>query len=353
MKLLDFYIARSVIVGVIAALFIIASIDWLGDLFYLAGKMSEGDRVSNLIIVTLLDFPHKLFEFLPSALLIGALLGLGQLAASSELVACGASGLSRFRVAVVSCLVGLLFTLLVVAFVELSAPAGDRIAARFQQGEQEDNVLLASDESYWVRGRKHFVRIGNAVSPELLRNITIYSFNDEGGIGWIGQADIAIREDNQWNLTNFRRSYFNENRVRTQVDPTFSWPEVFLTNALRSMTSDPFKLSLRRLTENIAYLNDNHLDATSYRVALFKKIAVPFTGLSMLLLALPLVFRPRQLGGLGQRMFAGIVMALIIYVAIEATMNGAVVYRVSPILAAFFPVLVITALSVIGFRFTR
>ncbi len=353
MKKLDLYIAKSVLIGIIAALFIITAIDWLGDLFYQVGKMSADDHFSHVVIYTLLDIPHKLLEFLPSSLLIGALLSLGQLASSSELIASGASGCSRLRVATVSCVVGMAIVIGVGVVVELYGPASDRIAAKFKQDQQAEGVLLASDESYWVRDRERFVRIGSAISNDYLRNITIYSFDEQGAIAWIGRADAAIRKDQQWNLSNFHRSFFSEQQVTMEQSVNITWQDLFLASFLQSMTADPFKLPLRRLTEYISYLDDNHLDAIAYRIALFKRIALPFTGLAMLLLALPLVFRPRQLGGIGQRLFAGIVIALLAYVIIEAITNGAVVYRMSPVLAAFLPTAAIMALAAIMFRFTR
>ena len=339
--------------GIVAALFIIVAVDWLGDLFYQAGRMSANDRFLQIILVTTLDLPHKLLEFLPSALLIGALLSLGQLASTSEIVASSASGCSRLRIALVACAMGLLLIVGVALLVEFYSPVSDRLAARFQQNEQAENILLASDDSYWMRDRSRFVRIGSVISSDYLRNITIYNFGEQGNIDWIGAADSAIRKHNEWNLTNFRRSFFGEQQVVTEQAAEYQWQDLFLTNFLQSMTADPFKLPLKRLTEYIFYLDENRLDATAYRVALYKRIAVPFTGLAMLLLALPLVFRPRQLGGLGQRLFLGIVVALLAYVAIEAITNGAVVYQLSPIIAAFAPMFIIVVFSMIAFRMIR
>ena len=353
MNRLDIYIAKSVLIGIVAALFIIAAIDWLGDLFYQAGRMSADDQFMRVVVITLLDIPHKLFEFLPSALLIGTLLSLGQLASTSEIVASGASGCSRLRIALVACVMGLILTVCVALIVEFYSPLSDKFAARFQQGGQAENILLASDDSYWMRDRDRFVRIGSVISQDYLRNLTIYSFGNDGEIAWIGQADAAIRKQNEWSLTNFRRSNFSEQQVTTEQLSEYPWQELFLTNFLQSMSADPFKLPLKRLAEYISYLDDNRLDATAYRVALYKRMAVPFTGIAMLLLALPLVFRPQQLGGIGQRLFLGIVIALLAYVAIEAITNGAVVYQLSPVLTAFLPMIIIAGLSMVAFRIFR
>ncbi len=352
MKALDFYLARSVFVGVIVALLTICAIDWLGDLFYQVGRMSVADKFSDVLVVTLLDIPHKLFEFLPSSMLIGTLFSLGQFAARSELVAMGASGYSRFRVGMISCMAGILITIVLSVFVEMYVPISDKISLAIQQDDQE-NILLASDESYWVRDQQRFIRVGRAVSQDLLNDIAIYSFNQQGDIASISEASSAIRKQGEWSLNEYRSSHFVGNKVTVENAEIHSMQKLFLSSFLQSVTSDPFKMSVQRLYEYIYYLEENHLNAREYQVALFKRMAVPFVGLAMLLLALPLVFRPRQLGGAGQRLLIGIVIALLMYIVVEAITNGAVVYQFSPILVAFLPVMIILMCAMVAFRFTR
>ena len=42
--------------------------------------------------------PQRFYEFMPTALLLGALIGIGQLASKSELVALRSSGISKLRI---------------------------------------------------------------------------------------------------------------------------------------------------------------------------------------------------------------------------------------------------------------
>ena len=352
MKILDIYLARSVLMGVLVALLIICAIDWLGDLFYQVGRMNSGDKFSDVLMLTVLDIPYKLFEFLPSSMLIGTLFSLGQFAASSELVAVGASGYSRFRVGVMSCVAGMLITIVLTVLVEVYVPISDKISLAMNQNEQE-NILLASDESYWVRDNDRFIRIGRAVSQDLLNDLAIYSFNENGEIESISEAKSAIRKLDLWNLNDFHSSIFNDNGVIAENIENQPVPKLFLSSFLKSVTSDPLKMSMQRLYEYIYYLEDNHLDAREYKVALFKRMAMPFVGLAMLLLALPLVFRPRQLGGAGQRLLIGIVIALVVYIVVEVIANGVVVYQFSPLVVAFLPVIIILTCSIFAFKFAR
>lgn len=353
MKVLDLYLARSVFFGVLIAITVIVAIDWLGDLFYQVGRLKDDGQFSDVFALTLLDIPFKLFEFLPSGLLIGTLLSLGQFAANSELTAIGAGGYSRLRVGITSCLVGLVVIITLSVLVEIYAPLGDRYLLKLEQQTTDSSVLMASDESYWVRDNERFVHVGSAISKDLLNQVSIYSFDEQGKISWIAQADTAIRKDQHWLLENFRRSTFAEDQVIAEQEQTLEWQQGFLTNFLQSINTDPFKLSINRLTSYIDSLEENHLDASVYYVALFKKLAVPLTGLAMMMLALPLVFRPRQLGGVGQRLFMGVVIALIAYVVIEAFNNAIVVYQIPPLIGTFLPALIIFGLSIFAFKFTR
>lgn len=354
MKNLDLYLAKSVFVGILVALITISAIDWLGDLFYQVGRMSAGDNFSSVLLLTVVDVPHKLFEFLPSALLIGTLFSLGQFAASSELVAVGASGYSRLRVGVISCLTGLVVIITLSVLVELYVPISDKAKIRMQQ-EKGENILLTSDQSYWVREQQRIVRVGQAVSENLLNDIEIYNLTESNSVESIAKAKSAIRQDDGvWELIEFRQSKFAaDNSVAAVARERFIVPELFLKNFLQSVTSDPFKMSVQRLNEYIYYLEENSLDAREYQVALYKRLVIPLTGLAMILLALPLVFRPRQLGGIGQRLLIGVVMALLVYILVEAITNGAVVYQLSPVIAAILPVMIILVCSVFAFRFTR
>ena len=352
MKILDLYLARSVLIGVLVALLIICAIDWLGDLFYQVGRMSNDDKFSDVLVLTLLDIPHKLYEFLPSSMLIGTLFSLGQFAASSELIAVGASGYSRLRVGIISCVSGLIITSVLTVTIEIYVPISEKITLAMKQNEQE-NILLASDESYWVRDQDRFIRVGRAVSQDLLNDLEIYRFNQKGEVEAIIEVDSAVRQQGVWRLNGYRSSVFGDDKIVAETAEVRAAPKLFLSRFFQSVTSDPFKMSVQRLYEFIYYLEENHLDTREYQVALFKRMAVPFVGLAMLLLALPLVFRPRQLGGAGQRLLIGIVIALLVYIVVEAIANGAVVYQFSPMLVAFLPVIIILACSIFAFKFTR
>ena len=100
-KLHDHYIARTVILTVLATWGVLLGLDVVlafADEFGDVGK--GGYTINHAIAATCLTIPWRAYNLFPTAAVIGALLGLGQLAASSELTALRALGLSRRRLSV-------------------------------------------------------------------------------------------------------------------------------------------------------------------------------------------------------------------------------------------------------------
>ena len=100
MNILDRYLYRTVLVYTAMAMAVLLT---LGGLFLFitqqgdigVGSYSAGDA----FLFTMLNLPQQAFELLPIGALIGALMGLGNLAAGSELVVTRASGVSVWRIA--------------------------------------------------------------------------------------------------------------------------------------------------------------------------------------------------------------------------------------------------------------
>ena len=100
MRILDRYIAQTVISGTLMTLMVLgallAFVDFVGEIDDV-GKGQYG--VTEAALYVLLSLPKRLYELFPTAVLLGSLLGLGTLAGNSELIVVRASGVSIFRIA--------------------------------------------------------------------------------------------------------------------------------------------------------------------------------------------------------------------------------------------------------------
>jgi len=95
MNILDRYLYKTVLLYTAMATSVLLT---LGGLFLFIseqGDIGVGNyTAADAVLYTLLNLPQQLFELLPIGAMIGALMGLGNLAAGSELVVTRASGVS-------------------------------------------------------------------------------------------------------------------------------------------------------------------------------------------------------------------------------------------------------------------
>src|SRR3546814_18329954 len=84
----------------------------------------------------------------------------------------------------------------------------------------------------------------------------------------------------------------------------------------------------------IGYLERNGLDASSYRLSLWRKLIAPLTVVAMMLFAVPFVLGSQRGGGAGQRLLVGILVGLVFYVINEVPASMGQLYCWPPLLAA-------------------
>ena len=97
----DIYVGRSVLATVLVVWLVLVGLDALLALSGEAKNIGTGNYVfGHAVAWTAYTLPRRAYTLFPMAAVIGALMGLGQLAATSELTALRAVGLSRRRIAV-------------------------------------------------------------------------------------------------------------------------------------------------------------------------------------------------------------------------------------------------------------
>lgn len=102
-----------------------------------------------------LSLPQYAFDLLPIAALIGALLALGNMARSMELIVVRTSGVSTLRIAAWVALAGVGLMLLTGVLGELVAPPLEQYGRRMKTFEKFHDYSLAGNRSAWEIGRAH------------------------------------------------------------------------------------------------------------------------------------------------------------------------------------------------------
>ncbi len=353
MSLLSAYMMRTILATTALVLVVLLA---LVGLFEFIGELDsmEGDyQTPQAILFTLLRLPNLAFEMLPIATLIGSLLGLGGLAAHSEITVMRSAGLSVTRLAsmvAVSGLVILVFTGLLGEFIgpPLDYYARDmRMEARYQKDEDLGN-------SAWVKDGPVFLHLQRVNSEFEFGTIYLFRFDEDNELAAIAQADNSgLDRNDNWVLENFRETMFRDDGVR--VAESSRAVESFEVDAelLGSSLAKPLSLSARGLLVYIDYLKRNSLDASQYEAEIWYRTSRTLTVLIMPILSLAFVFGSLRSGGTGARLTIGVVIGLAYYLASETLVNSGQVFDLNPAFVNWLPFLVLTTLTAVALARVR
>ena len=123
MNTLDRYLYRTVLVYTLLAMAVLLALGALVLFISQQGEIGIGSYTAgDAFLFTLLNLPQQAFELLPIGAMLGALMGLGNLAAGSELIVTRASGVSVWRIGWPVGLAGMTLALLMYGIGEFAAP---------------------------------------------------------------------------------------------------------------------------------------------------------------------------------------------------------------------------------------
>jgi len=358
-KYFDRYIGRTVFVGTMFALLVLFAIDSIIDFINDVENVDErGFTIGHAILRLLFEMPQRLYEFMPTALLLGALIGLGGLAAKSELVALRSVGVSKLRIIWSVLKVGVVLIAISVWVGEMVVPTSQgyvnslsktQVRAEKNNSDTGDanKISLRSKYGIWVRDNERYINAQEIYPDYRMQDVWIYELDQEYKLKRASFAKQAVFENDVWKLSDVKHSLISTSGVETVAADEEHWERLVSTELFDVITVKPEFMGAAKLKKYIAYLDGNELDSKRYQLSYFNRFAVPLSGLAMLLLAIPFVFRSVRAGGLGQRIALGIGIAVIFNLLSKVLSNTSVVYDIPPVIGAFFPTLLVFVVAII------
>ncbi len=354
----DHLIALHVLAALSAVWFVLVGFDAITALVGELADVGEGDYgFAQTLIYTVYTLPRRAYTLFPTAAVIGALLGLGTLAASSELTALRAIGLSRIRISAAAAGVILLLTLGMVVVAETVGPAGEQHAQTLAMEAKSADVAHSRWSGLWAREGDTFLnaRQGNVIGRGAdttieLSGVTLYEFDAEGRLGSIAVAARALHQHGTWQLHEVHRSRFGAREVISEQVPEEHWASSLNPDVLQLGVTKPRYLRLAELRNSLDYLQRNELDSSEFAAAYWSRIFYPFSTLALCLAALPFAFGTLRSGGFGKRLFIGIILGVGMFTVQTLAVNLAQVYHFDLRLAYGLPPLVLAMASWLYFR---
>ena len=374
MRLIGGYLIREISLGILAVLFgflaLFAFFDLINELEDIG---RAGYRLQHAVLYVLLSLPGHVYELMPVAALIGCIYALSRFAGNSEFTAMRAAGMSRFMALRSIIGIGVVLAILTALAGDWVAPVAEQLAQKLRL-----NVLGASQggtfrSGLWIKDsvkdqsgrpvRLRFVNIGNLTPDGRLERIEIHEFDPgfrlSSVIRAVGGTYQPVEEAGNgqrgaWRLEAVEQTRFEVaagsngiEALRTRLDrePQMVWESDLNPGILAVLTIAPDRMSAWSLSRYTSHLRENGQNANRYELALWKKIVYPVAIIVMLMLALPFAYLQSRAGGIGLKLFLGVMLGVGFYFMNGLFSNLGLLNTWPPWLAVSIPSMVAFALA--------
>jgi lipopolysaccharide export system permease protein len=357
-KIHDLYVGRVMLGTVLLTWSVLIGLDALMALVTEFSDIGKGNYdFATALTNVVYTLPRRAYMLFPTAAVIGSLMGLGQLAATSELTALRALGLSRRRLSIAVAATLAVLTALMVVNGETLAPWAQKRADGIKASAKSKDMIVAQYSGLWAREGDTFLNAQTGQEKSdgdqrwlELRDVRLYEFDDAGRLESIARAGVAEHRPGGWLLRDVRRTYFEARAVNQTDVAEERWESKLDPAALAASVARPRYLTAVALKSSIDYRMRNGLDAGEYEEHYCGRWFYPVNVLALCLAAIPFAFGTLRSGGMGKRLFVGIVFSLAFWLLQTQFVKLAAVYKFDFRVAYMIPPALMLGISAYLFR---
>ena len=339
MGLLNRYIFSTVLSAVLMVLLVICALDWLAKLIDELASIEGGYTFIEILIYTSLNIPNSIYKFIPFAALVGGLIGLGNLAATSELVIMRAAGVSLWQITLAVLKPILLLIIVSVLLAEYVIPTAEHYAEnRRSQALGVVKTALSSRSGLWNREGNEYMHFNSVQVNGKLLGITRYRFDDNKQLQTATFAESAIYSNNAWQEEGITETSITDSGIETTTAITRRWDTPLSPALLAILIQEVDNLPLSKLYNYIAYLNQQGIDSSSYQLSFWNKVLQPLAIISLVIIAISFVFGPLREATMGYRIFSGVVVGILFQLVQQLLGPTSLVYGFPPVIAVLIPI---------------
>ena len=312
MKIIRRYLSAEITTSTLLVFAALLMLLALFDLIHELGEIGKGSyRLPHIFAYVLLSVPGHIYELFPIAALIGTLFALAQLVANSEYTVMRVSGVSIPRMALTLVEVGLLFSVLTFVIGEFIAPPAEQFAQQLRAKAITGVIAQEFRSGLWVKDDRSFVNVAQVLPESVLQGVKIYEFDPDHRLRRISLAQRAeYRKGNTWRLHEVVQTNFENDNMTVDRIAEADWHSVLEPGLLSVLMLVPEQMSAWALYSFVQHLRENNQQTSRHEIAFWNKLIYPFAVLVMMVLALPFAYYQQRAGGVGGKLFAGIMLGI-------------------------------------------
>ena len=287
----------------------------------------------SIVFSQTLNLPKIIYDVIPLATLIGSLWSFSSFATGSEFVVILASGFSFRNFLKMIFIGGLPLVIFTFFLSEFFVPATEFVKEKIKlkkNGYEQDN-----GSGLWIRDfikndqknamlNERIIKVGSIKINGELSLIQIYEFDKNNrlirkiesnfGLFIKSRPSKDLESVNRWEIYSPVILEVKDNGViRKKKLKILALETSISKDTLFALTIKPEKMSATELANYVSYLEQSHQETSSYKIVFWKKVIYPFLIWIMILIATPSAFIQNRKGGMGLKIFAGVLFGIIFH----------------------------------------
>lgn len=305
LRILDKYIFREVTMAYFFGICAFSAVFiGTGTLFRIAEYVTDyGASLSAVIKIFILSLPSVVIWTFPMAMLVSSLLTYARLSGNSEITAMKSCGVSFFRIAAPTILLGALVSIFAIGFNEYVVPwsntAYHNVLYYEIQGnngmQSQDHIIIKQIEGGRMQ-RLAYARRYDAATQQL-QGLTLQEFGDDGKVAHVENAEYADWDGSVWTMYNGmiydiasdEKSSEHTVRFKKQKLPIIANPKQIVQEQ-----KDIEALTMRELREQIDIMKTQYVDTSKLETELYQRVTIPLASLIFALVGVPLGLQPNR-----------------------------------------------------------
>lgn len=327
-------------------------------------KLNEIYTLWVMLALQAFQLPTRLYDILPIGLLIGAVVALANLAQRNELVILRVSGLSSRKLLLMLWWITVPIVIFATLLSEVITPWADQRVSAINMAVlgKKSNQL---DSGYWFREPSskdtyRVINLQNLIDNKTVEGIKVYEYsivdNQFKRLLIAEKGELANKELKLFKVIQ-TDSLINMDKVlNTEHDPVIkgsnsqkmdmvSLPTSLTESRLLASELKPDRMSTLKLLDYLDYLEENNLEKNRHVVALWRKLSYPFALIVMITLATPLGFVQNRKGGVGAKIFIGILIGIVFFMVNQLSLNMGMLSNLPAWITALLPNIIAMVLA--------
>jgi lipopolysaccharide export system permease protein len=339
MDTLRTYLAREIYGATALVLAAFLALFGFFDMIQELRDIGKGDyQLRHALAFVALSVPSHVYELFPVVVLIGTLYALSHLAANSEYTVMRSSGLAPWRATTTLFRIGIVFAVATLVFGELITPVSERAAKQLKLSMTSAIVARDFQTGLWVKDDLRFVNVREVQPDASLTDVRVFEFDDQYHLKSISFAKQGrYVGKNVWRLREVVLTGFAAAGSSISRTEEMDWSSVLTPDILAVLFVVPERMSAWNLYQYSRHLSENKQKTGRYDIALWKKLIYPCASLVMMALALPFAYIHVRAGGIGLKVFLGIMLGIVFHMLNSLFSHIGQLQSWQPLLSAALP----------------